>query len=344
MADKDLSYTNKDGLNPAAGFTNVFNYHKDGASEGEGYATGGYPEITGETSSLPNKNYKTGDDPDFFDNGNVWEQTQPEPGPGPTPTEGYTVTLKPAVITGEGSISGIDPASVTTDGTFINLVEGDVYNVVYNGTTYKNQVVKAITITTYSTPYTILGLGNLDAVMLRSTYATDLTEEQRGQLVDSDIPFAIVQTSTDMSEISAVFLGTETTQAISATRISDSQSYTLSFTSSELSLFSGMIFIAPESYDYMSEKLDIEAGHSLKVIIDGEETEGTWEIEGQAAILLLDGYDIEHITSMPIIASTASSDSLVMLTFMNATSTQQLTATFLKKEGPDDSLETDSNN
>lgn len=61
----DLSYTDKDGLNPAAGFTNIFNYHKDGAAEGDGYEHGGYPEITGETSELPDTSYKTGDNPDF---------------------------------------------------------------------------------------------------------------------------------------------------------------------------------------------------------------------------------------------------------------------------------------
>ena len=57
----DLSYTNKDGLNPATGFTNVFNYHKDAASGAQGYANGGYPEITGQTSPLTSLNYKTGE-------------------------------------------------------------------------------------------------------------------------------------------------------------------------------------------------------------------------------------------------------------------------------------------
>lgn len=65
----DLSYTNKDGLNPATGFTNVFNYHKDAASSAQGYAHGGYPEITGESSELPSLNYETGEEswPNNFD-------------------------------------------------------------------------------------------------------------------------------------------------------------------------------------------------------------------------------------------------------------------------------------
>ena len=69
----DLSYTNKDGLNLYEGFDNGFDYHRDGAAEGDGYAHGGYPEITGETSDYTDTSYRTGDNPDFFNNGNVWE-------------------------------------------------------------------------------------------------------------------------------------------------------------------------------------------------------------------------------------------------------------------------------
>lgn len=82
----DLSYTDKDGLNPADGFTEVFDYNKDGNPNGDGFEHGGYPEITGETSPYPNTSYKTGDKVDFFDNGNVIEQTEDNPEP-PVPTE-----------------------------------------------------------------------------------------------------------------------------------------------------------------------------------------------------------------------------------------------------------------
>ena len=69
----DLSYTNKDGLTPATGTTNLdwtnrngvsanaFNYHKDAASGAQGYAHGGYPEITGGTSPYTDTSYKTGE-------------------------------------------------------------------------------------------------------------------------------------------------------------------------------------------------------------------------------------------------------------------------------------------
>lgn len=97
----DLSYTNKDGLNPATGFTNVYDYHKDGAAEGDGYAHGGYPEITGETSDYTDTSYKTGDNPDFFNNGNVWEQPSvgPGPGPGPEPEPGAKVIDQTGILT-----------------------------------------------------------------------------------------------------------------------------------------------------------------------------------------------------------------------------------------------------
>lgn len=89
----DLSYTNKDGLNLYEGFNNGFDYHRDGASEGDGYAHGGYPEITGETSDLPNTNYKTGDNTDFFNNGNTFDVIPRED---PTPVlTGIEITTPP---------------------------------------------------------------------------------------------------------------------------------------------------------------------------------------------------------------------------------------------------------
>lgn len=89
----DLSYTNKDGVNLFEGFDNGFNYHRDGKESGDGYEHGGYPEITGETSPYTDTSYKTGDNPDFFNNGNVWEQPPVNPGPGPEPGPGRTLSI-----------------------------------------------------------------------------------------------------------------------------------------------------------------------------------------------------------------------------------------------------------
>ena len=100
----EITYTNKDGLTPAEGTKSLdwtnrngvsdspFNYHQDGAAEGHGYAHGGYPEVTGESSPYTDTSYKTGDDPDFFDNGNVYEE--PSVGPGPEPTPSYVTLLR----------------------------------------------------------------------------------------------------------------------------------------------------------------------------------------------------------------------------------------------------------
>ena len=97
----DLSYTNKDGLNLYEGFDNSFDYHKDGATEGDGYAHGGYPEITDGSSDLPDTSYKTGDNPDFFDNGNVWVQPEVNPGSGSTPGPTSTLPLDWYKVNGE---------------------------------------------------------------------------------------------------------------------------------------------------------------------------------------------------------------------------------------------------
>ena len=331
MADKDLSYTNKDGLNPAAGFTNVFNYHKDGASEGEGYTTGGYPEVTGETSPLPSKNYKTGDDPDFFDNGNVWEQEQPEPGPGPTPPGGdFTATLKPAAITGTNgsliTISGEALSKVVTDGTFVDLSVGDTYTVVYKGVAYENQVVKSITI---GGAYNFTGLGNLDSVLLRSDFGLALTDEQKAQMVDSDIPFALLQIA-NTPGVAAVFLDTNVNQTITATRTSDSSHYTLTFDSEVMGLYDMMVFIPPVTTESIIEQLNIQVNAKANTVINGVETTGIWTEmpNNSGTVLLLDGYTIETVQTQPVFAGlmTSSSGGVYTTTFvmMNITSPDTL--------------------
>ena len=132
----DLSYTNKDGLNLYDGFDNGFDYHRDAASSGQGYANGGYPEITDETSDLPNTNYKTGDDPDFFHNGNIWVQPSVGPGPGPGPVA-KSITLngvyKRCAL---GSISG-----TIDDWDTVSISYGD-YSVEVDAVSYEWNGVK----------------------------------------------------------------------------------------------------------------------------------------------------------------------------------------------------------
>ena len=128
----DLSYTDKDGLNPAEGFINIFNYHKDGKQDGDGYAHGGYPHINGETSSYIDTSYRTGDKEDFFDNGNVWVQPPVNPGPVPPTPTGLYATLKPTVCT--VGMFGPDPAilpNFVTEGTYPGIELGENYTVTY---------------------------------------------------------------------------------------------------------------------------------------------------------------------------------------------------------------------
>lgn len=114
----DLSYTNKDGLNLYEGFDNGFNYHKDGKQDGDGYEHGGYPEITGETSEYTDTSYKTGDNPDFFGNGNVWEQISPEPAKEIESIEITTPPTKTEYTVGEAlDLTGMVVTATYTDGT-----------------------------------------------------------------------------------------------------------------------------------------------------------------------------------------------------------------------------------
>jgi len=145
----DLSYTNKDGLNPATGFTNVFNYHKDAASSAQGYAHGGYPEITGESSELPSLNYETGEPSDFFKNGNTFNLVSPlvveaiAITHAPTKVEytaGETLSLAglevTATLSGDAGETKVLASSEYTatpaDGTVLT-VDNDEVVIVYNG-------------------------------------------------------------------------------------------------------------------------------------------------------------------------------------------------------------------
>ena len=68
----------------------AFDYHRDGKTNGEeGYEHGGYPNITGETSDYTDISYKTGDDPDYYHNGNVIVQPEVDPRPAEEESDMY---------------------------------------------------------------------------------------------------------------------------------------------------------------------------------------------------------------------------------------------------------------
>ncbi len=122
---QELTYTNKDGLTPADGTTNLdwtdrngvsddpFNYHKDGKEDGDGYQHGGYPEITGETSVYPDTSYITGEKVDFFDNGNVYQQPQVAPNHGILINDTYYETVE----------EGLAALAEITDPVTVKLLE-----------------------------------------------------------------------------------------------------------------------------------------------------------------------------------------------------------------------------
>ena len=330
----DLSYTNKDGVNLYEGFDNGFNYHRDGKQDGDGYEHGGYPEITGETSPYTDTSYRTGDKVDFFDNGNVWEQPSVNPGPtppGPTPTP-YVVTLKPIVATGGIGVTPIDGeslAELVTEGTLFEIEENGVYNVTYNGTTYEN-----LTATWYEAEGTIvgfIGFGNIGSMVLRSNYAQTFSEEERAAFVESDIPFAMLTTTG--SNLALGFFGTDTTQTITITRVSDSASFTLSLTSSELSLVEPAMYTPTQTFEYLTEELNIEDGGKLKIIIGEDEHDGTWTaVEEMGTFLLYDEYTPETIMTAPIIAAVGTSGGEEYLSFGSIIAAGETTTVSFVKE------------
>lgn len=168
----DLSYTNKDGLNLYEGFDNGFDYHRDGKQDGDGYAHGGYPEITGETSNYTDTSYKTGDNVDFFDNGNVWEQPSVNPGPGPEPGLLYLDcgNKKPFYAT------DVMNSAVTTA---IEYVTSKVYSITFENTKYENLVYHEIASESAGGPVGYIG---------NSCLAPVPTVDEN----DSDLPFCLI--------------------------------------------------------------------------------------------------------------------------------------------------------
>lgn len=327
----DLSYTNKDGLNLYEGFNNGFDYHKDGKESGDGYEHGGYPEITGETSEYTDTSYKTGDNPDFWGNGNVWEQPSagPEPGPGPEP---YIVTLKPIVATGGVEVTPIsreDLPELVTEGTLFEIEEDVAYNVTYNGTTYEN-----LTATWYEAEGTTIGFdgfGNVGSMVLRSNYAQSFSEEERAAFVESDIPFAIL-TTTGVN-LALGFFGTNTEQTITITRVSDSASFTLSLTSSELSLVEPAMYTPTQTFEYLTEMLNIKEDGKVKIIIGENEHDGTWTVtEEMGTLLLYDNYTPETIMTAPIVVFVGTKSGESCLTFGSAVmANEEFTASFVRE-------------
>ena len=185
----DLSYTNKDGLNPADGFTNIFDYHKDAASGAQGYAHGGYPEITGETSPYVDKSYKTGDDTDFFHNGNTFDIIT---GGGGSIT--YSATLQPVVFTGidDNGIKTVSASSVKVSGSFSDFDYNQNLTVTYNNEAYELQTQDDV-FGDENNPVYYRCAGNPGVLFLRTEAGNEISEEQRLTLTEEGAPFVLYQ-------------------------------------------------------------------------------------------------------------------------------------------------------
>ena len=275
----DLSYTNKDGLNLFEGFSNGFDYHKDGAAEGDGYAHGGYPEVTGETSSYTDTSYRTGDDPDFFHNGNVWVQPSPKPS-----SSDVEYIFRVACGT-----NGINLSEFVTEGEFIPFVEGDTYNITYDGATYNNVPVESHTYTVDSEELTILSLGNYNQFLLKTEMGAAVPAADKKNIVDTDQPpFVMVTSEVGIQVIG--FLDDVKNYTVVVTSATDSsKTYTLEVSEGDLESISG-IYVLPYEANEFIDLLSVEEDKSQDVIIDGVKYTGAWiKEESQEG----DGYSLE---------------------------------------------------
>lgn len=333
----DLSYTNKDGLNLYEGFDNGFDYHKDGKESGDGYAHGGYPEITGETSDYTDTSYKTGDNPDFWGNGNVWEQPSVGPEPGPVP-EPYTITYKPMISMpwDIGGTSILEPDNVegmVIDGVYSDMFsfeEGShpIYSVTYNGTTYSN--LEYIELNP-QTSFKISGIGNIEGAMLRTQWAASFDETTRTSFVENNLPFALI--TINGYDLVAMFYDNQVPETldITITKVTtETESCTLRLTNENLSLVNAMTFVPPITWETAVEKFDIATGKNLKVVIGEDEYLGTWtEMEGTPA-LSFDGYTWE--TAPVVVTAFISGDALIPFTARAISPDTEVTAAFIKED------------
>lgn len=275
----DLSYTNKDGLNPAAGFTNVFNYHKDAASSGQGYEHGGYPEVTGETSPYSSLNYKTGDVLDHWGNGNTFDIIPSGGGGGGD----FTVTL-PLVNfynCGLDYFSGLENFSFAV---------GDVYNVKVNGTTYENITAVSVNDTGEYDYANILGNYTL-AINNNSDIPRQATVESLNDDVLSGVPFFFeLYSSNDNKAVTVNVISEEVLDSlvIELTSVSTGETYTFDFSEIDNQACAYCLYLKTKNITAFAPEL----GKTQEVVINGDSHLMTWKyIEGMDNVLCLTDTD-----------------------------------------------------
>ena len=195
-----------------------------------------YPEITGETSDYPDTSYKTGDDVDFFHNGNVWEQPSVNPEPPaalvsieittpPTKVEyneGEALNLAGLVVTGIYEDSSTKPITKYTATPANGTILSDETEVIieYQGFTASQPItvipeaeLVSIEVTTPPTKVSYFEGEALDltGLVVTATYDDGSTVEVAATATPADGTIL----TTDVTEVTLEFGGKTTTQAIS---------------------------------------------------------------------------------------------------------------------------------
>ena len=281
----DLSYTNKDGLNLYEGFNNGFDYHRDGASEGDGYAHGGYPHIDGETSEYTDTSYKTGDPDDFFGNGNTFNIIPRSGG------SGYEFVIKQT----SGVTSSV--SSYITSGEYFPYVKGEKYNIEYDGTLYENLEADSNTYLVFGELFDINYVGNLGALLLRTEMGMSISPAEKQGVIENDFPF-ILADGGDSSSALLGFVENAKAHVITVTSASDStKTYTIELDASDVQENMN-IYCIPETNETIIQKLGVESDKPQDITVSGVTYSGKWTyVEEYGSVghhLSLNGYDSEQ--------------------------------------------------
>ena len=201
----------------------------------------------------------------------------------------FSKTLRPAVFTGS-DYSGISPVVVTdlvTDGTFVPFVEGDTYDVSYDGTLYENLAIQPRSIKykgqEEEDPEVYLVLGNRDGLFLRSNIATMLSDETRALLEDSDIPFMMMHYDGSQDDrIAFAFFSNSYDHTLSVYEHgTDNLLYTVVLSDHELSLTNTPLLYCGTGTKAL-EDFHFEIGQTLRVKVNGQNCKGVWRVpEGE---------------------------------------------------------------
>ena len=208
------------------------------------------------------------------------------------------IKIRPAICTGTNGagLRPVDISSCISSGEYQRLEAGQVYNVTYKNTVYENIPVQELDFAGMHCYY----IGNWDSVLLRSNLIPAYDKSQ-GALVDSDLPFLMLQwdpdvdtvldTETDWTDypyycafafFTEISINSESgnleNQALTITDASDSsKTYSLDIAGSRFFVRTPFEYTDPELGSSFSGV--IEDGQAQTINVDGTDYTGAWKVE-----------------------------------------------------------------